>query len=129
MGEVDHRKVCIRLKERLPPTFIERIERRVGQDLEEALREKPEQLLTTILQDIHLYYIRPFEIALELSEYLKSVHNISQFSLALSEGFDFPLSEKIDEAHKIVKTFYEMSEKLGFEKAFTRKTEKWWTRG
>jgi hypothetical protein len=129
MEEVDFRKVCIQLKERLPLSFIERIERRVGQDFEETLREKPEQLLTNILQDIQLYYVRPFEIALELSAYLRSVHDIAQFSLALSEAYDFPISEKIDEAHKIVNTFYEMTDRLGFEKVFTRETEEWWIKG
>jgi len=129
MADIDFRKVCIKFKEKLAPSFIAGVERRIGQDFEKALEEKPELLLTNILQNIHLTYIIPLEMTLELSEYLEDVHGISKFSLALSQSYDFPASEKTDEASRIVNSFYEMVEALGLKALFERKKEKWWKRG
>jgi hypothetical protein len=95
MSEIDFRELCKLLSGKLSQAFIERIERRLGQDFAEALEKKPNELLTNILQDIHMYYVSPYEMAIELSEYLGEVHGISKFSLSFSENYDFPLSEKV----------------------------------
>jgi len=129
MSNIDFRKICIKFKQKLTPSFIEGIERRIGQDFDKACEEQPELLLTNILQNVHLSYIIPLEMTLELSEYLENVHGISKFSLALSPSYDFPASEKTDETSRIVNSFYEMVEALGLENLFERKTEKWWKRG
>jgi hypothetical protein len=125
MSEVDFRRVCKKFREKLSREFIERIERRIGQDFEEALKEKPEELLMLILQDIHLHYVGPFEVALELREYLR-VHDISQFSLSLSKNYDFPLSKREGEASAIINAFYGMVHSLGFDQLFSREKMKWW---
>jgi hypothetical protein len=44
----------MQFKEKLLASSIERIERSIGQDFEEALKEKPKELLVSILQDIRI---------------------------------------------------------------------------
>jgi len=126
MSNIDFAKVCMRFREKLSVTFIERIERRLGESWEKVLEEKPKDLLVAVLQDIRLYYVNPYEMILEMSELLKQTYGISCFSLSFSERYDFPISEKIEEASKIVNSFYEMTESLGFGQMFMRSTRRWW---
>ncbi len=127
MSEVDFKGTCLKLSDKLSRTFLERIERRLGQSFKVTLEEKPKELLITILQDIQLYYISPFEYILEMSKYLKERYDISQFFLSLSKNYDYPVSEKIEEALRIVETFYKMVRSLGFEEIFVKGSQgKWW---
>src|SRR5208337_4742340 len=98
MSEIDYRKLCIQFRDKLSISFIERIERRLSLDFEEALKEKPKDLLLSILQDIHLYYVSPQEMAFEVAAYLKAVYDLPRFSLALSENHDIYPIEKTEEA-------------------------------
>ena len=127
MSQVDFRKTCFKLTKQLSRAFIERIERRLGQNLDEALEEKPRELLIRVLQDIQLYYVGPFEYVLDMSKYLKERYDISQFFLSFSKNHDYPVSEKIEEASRIVGTFYEMVGSLGFQELFMMGSRrKWW---
>jgi hypothetical protein len=126
MSQADFGKICQKLRSKLTTAFIERIERRLGQDFEDSLAEKPRELLVNILQDLHLYYIVPFEIVLELSEYLKKTFDISEFSLSLSPEYDFQISKKTKEAFGIVQAFYDMVSSLGFEQMFAKNVGRWW---
>ena len=127
MSQVDFRKTCLKLTKQLSKAFIERIERRLGQNFDEALEEKPRELLISVLRDIQLYYVGPFEYVLDMSKYLKERYDISQFFLSLSKNYDYPVSERIEEASRIVGTFYEMVRSLGFQELFMMGSRgKWW---
>lgn len=126
MSQIDYGKLCIQFKEKLSKSFIERIERRLSLDFEEALKEKPKDLFLSILQDIHLYYVSPYEMSIEVKAYLEEKYDVSKFSLALSENYDFYLSDKIEEAVRFVESFYAMVKSLGFAEIFAKQREAWW---
>jgi len=79
-----------------------------------------------MLEDIHLYYVMPFEMSAEVSDFLRENYEISEYSLAFSEGYDFPLSQKLEKMSSIITSFYEMIETIGFEGLFKRNYLKWW---
>jgi hypothetical protein len=126
MSEIDYGKLCIQFKQKLSRPFIERIERRLSLDFEEALKEKPKDLLLSILQDIHLYYVSPQEMTFEVAAYLEAIYDISRFSLALSEDHDIYPAEKTEEAIQFVNAFYTMVESLGLAESFEKRREIWW---
>lgn len=126
MFKVDYAKVCIKLREKFGDNFIERVERRMGMDFEVALSQKPTELLVSMLEDLYLYYVLPYEQILEISEYLASVYDIREFSLAFSEREVLPVSEHLKDVEDYVRSFYTMVESLGFRDRFVRKKEKWW---
>jgi len=126
LSKIDYGKICIRFKEKLGDAFIERIERRIGQDFEIAVKENPDKLLSSIIEDVHLHYVAPFEMTMEIAEYLKENYEIEKFSLALSSEFDFSPTAKMDDIKKFVEQFYFVVEELGYAGKFTRSPLKWW---
>lgn len=126
MPEIDFRKLCVQFREKLDEAFIEGIERRLGQDFDEALEKRPKDLLISILQNVHLYYVSPYEMTIELSKYLSETYHILNFSLAFSERYEYPIGEKIEEAAKLVNAFYEMIEAIGLSEFFAKEGKKWW---
>jgi hypothetical protein len=119
-------KTCILFKEKLGDAFIEKVERRIGQDFETAVKENPDKLLGSIIEDVHLYYVLPFEMTLETAEYLKEIYGIEKFSLAVSPEFAFSPNQKMDDIKKFVEQFYSMVKELGFAEKFMRSRTKWW---
>jgi hypothetical protein len=126
MSEIDHRKLCLQFKEKLSKSSLERIERKLNMDFDEALKEKPKDLLLSILQDVHTYYVSSYEMAIELKTYLEKVHGVARFSLALSENYDLNLSDKIEDAAEFVSAFYTMTKSIGFADAFIKQSKAWW---
>jgi hypothetical protein len=126
LSKIDYGKICVRFKEKLGDAFIERIERRIGQDFETAAKENPDKLLSSIIEDVHLYYVLPFEMTLETAEYLKEKYEIEKFSLAMSPEFVLSPTQKMDDIKKFVEQFYSMVKELGFAEKFMRSRTKWW---
>jgi hypothetical protein len=126
MEKIDFTRLCGLFKEKVGMTFIERVERRIGQDFEIAIKENPEKLLGSILQDIHHYYVLPFEMTLEIAEYLNEKYQISEISFAFSPEFKLSLTNKIEDVKKFVEQFYLMANELGFAEKFKRSYVKWW---
>ena len=58
---------------------------------------RPKEVLTRILQDVYIRYVCPYEMAINVSNYLQENFDIRDFSLSLSEKYDFPMSEKVQE--------------------------------
>jgi hypothetical protein len=125
LSDIDFGKLCIQFREKLGAPFIERLERRISQDFDEALEKRPKDLFIGILQELHLYYVGPHEMVLDISDYMAVTYEISDFSLAFSEGHKYPASEKIEEAKKIVNAFYDMTEAIGLSD-FVKKSTRWW---
>ena len=122
----DFRRVCKKIVDKFGLNFIERIERRIGEDFEKALDERPKDLLITILEDIHLRFIIPFEMVLQTSDYLSEIYGIKDFSLALSEGYHLSLSKRQQEIERFVDSFYRMVEDLGLLEQFGKQKKRWW---
>lgn len=126
MSKIDYGKICRQFKEKLGDDFIRRVERRIARDFEIAVEENPYKLLENIIEDVHLYLVSPFEMIMEIADYLKEKYEIDKFSLALSPDFYLSPAEKMDEIKGFVKQFYLMVKELGFSDKFTRNRIKWW---
>jgi len=126
MSERDFGKICIKFAEKLGPAFIERIERRIGQDFEKAVEDKPKEILIIILDDINLRFILPLEMCLDIGAYLTEVYDIKFFDLALSERYHLNIGERKGEIAKFLGSFYQMVEELDLSEMFMRSKKSWW---
>ena len=126
MTEEDFRRICRKFADKLGPTFIERVERRIKEDFEKALEKDPKRLLIAIIEDIHLRFILPFEMSLQIGAYLAELYDIKDCILALSERHYLYLSERQEEIRRFVDSFYRMVRELGLEEQFKKQEERWW---
>jgi hypothetical protein len=126
LSAINYGKICRQFKEKLGDAFIRRVERRIAQDFGVAVEENPYKLLVSIIEDIHLYFVSPFEMTMEIADYLKEKYEVDKFSLALSSDFYLSPTENMDEIKRFVKQFYLMIKELGFSQKFTGNRIKWW---
>lgn len=126
MSDPEFRKICLKFIEKLGSDFPSRIERSLGQDFEKAVEMRPKEVLTRILQDVYIRYVCPYEMAINVSNYLQENFDIRDFSLSLSEKYDFPMSEKVQEGKLFVDKFYDMLKTLGLEEVINSQKQKRW---
>ncbi|RLG50454.1 MAG: hypothetical protein DRO00_08650 [Thermoproteota archaeon] len=124
--ENDLRIICKKFADKLGPSFIERIEKRIKEDFEEALERSPKELLIAIFEDIHLRIILPFEMSLQIGTYLSEVYDINDYILALSEKHYLHFGKSQQEIKRFVDSFYRMIEELGLEERFRKQEVRWW---
>jgi hypothetical protein len=128
MSDHDLSEICFRFKAKLSQAFVERLEKSLGEDFEYAVKSDSKKVLLRILQDIHLYYVTPYEMVLETGQYLKEVHQIPDFSIALSTQAKIDFGERIPQIRKFVESFYSMVTTLGFEEELRKHSTRWWKR-
>ena len=94
-------------------------------EFDEAIEKRPKDLLVNILQNVEMSFVAPYEMCLEVSNYLSQNYGIKNSSLVFSEKYEYQLGERIGEAKKIVNTFHEMIEELGLSEYFVKEKGEW----
>jgi len=126
LTDPDLREACIRITKTLGKDFIERIERKIGQEFEESLELNPKLVMSAILDELYTRYVMPFEMILEISEYLFGNYDIRKFGFAFSEYDTFIASKYLDEIREFINDFYIMIEALDFTEKFRRIKDGGW---
>ena len=126
MADTDFSGICSRLASAFGKEFVERLERGVGKDFDEAVKSDPRGLLLRILEDIRLYNVAPLEMILEISDYMKHVHRVPRFFLAFSERDKLDSHETLDNVRRFVGSFYTMVDELGLTEELGKSTSNWW---
>jgi hypothetical protein len=127
LSEEEIKVACRKFISKLGLSFTERVERKIGENIEKSIDTNPKDVMEKMLEDIHMRLIQPFEMMININNYLSEVYEINNFNLVLDEEEIFSIEDKENEIKDFLDSFYKIVQELGMQERFFKSKEyRWW---